>query len=209
MDTAPPGLLSWQPGTLSPQLNCQKFRKSSSRKHQWARQSKANNVGVTGRRAHLAKWCSQSERSLRDRVSVVPKRGTTDSLASNSSHSLSGCNGSGLSEVVRRKVHPCRHVCNAADNGALYSSADLSANGSYDSKGVSLLYFRRYQMDSQILSVSNTAWSLMQCTLHFICRPRREWVRSACRGTEFSIALVLVLEGDQIIFSKWKLVEGH
>nr|PNR33867.1 hypothetical protein PHYPA_023683 [Physcomitrium patens] len=135
MDTAPPGLLSWQPGTLSPQLNCQKFRKSSSRKHQWARQSKANNVGVTGRRAHLAKWCSQSERSLRDRVSVVPKRGTTDSLASNSSHSLSGCNGSGLSEVVRRKVHPCRHVCNAADNGALYSSADLSANGSYDSKG--------------------------------------------------------------------------
>jgi len=135
MGTAPPGLLLWQPRTLSPShLN---LRKPSSRKHQHSRHSKDNNVGVTVRRAYLANWCNQSQRRLRNKGNEEKsKEVATNFLASDTFNSPTTWKGSGFPELVHRKMHHHRYVCCAADNGALFSSADLSVNGAYDSKGV-------------------------------------------------------------------------
>lgn len=141
MGTAPPGLLSWQPRTLSPShLNYEKLRKPTFRKHQHSRHLKANNVGVTVRRAHLAKWCSQNQRKFRDREHGKSKEGTTNPLMWDLLHSPNRWKGSGLPELVHRKIQHHRYACSAADNGALFSS--VGVNGAYDSKGVSLLYSR-------------------------------------------------------------------
>ncbi|KAG0600639.1 hypothetical protein M758_11G049700 [Ceratodon purpureus] len=135
MGTAPPGLLSWQPRTLSPShLNYEKLRKSTAKKHQHSRHSKTNNVGVTTRRGHLAKWCSQSQRRFRDREYGKSKEGITSPLTLDPLNLPNRWKESGLPELVHRKVQHHRYVCCAADNGAVFSSADLGANGAYNSK---------------------------------------------------------------------------
>jgi hypothetical protein len=134
MGTAPLGLLSWQPRTLSPShLHSERLRKPSSRKHQHTR----HNPGVTVRRAHLAKWCSQSQRRFRDREHEKPENGITNPLISDPSNRWKS---SGLPELVHRKIQHHRYVCCAADNSALFSSADLGANGAYNSKGANQFY---------------------------------------------------------------------
>ena len=159
MGTAPPGLLSWQPRTLSPsQLHYEKLRKPTTRKHQHSRHSKANNVEVTVRRAHLAKWCSQSQRRFRDRENDKSKDGITNSLSLDPLNSPNRWKGSGLPELVHRKTQHHRYVCCAADNGALFSSTDLGCNGAYDSKGVSLSNSRCYVVNC-VCSVDNSSFN--------------------------------------------------
>lgn len=93
-------------------------------------------MGVTVRRAYLAKWRCQSQRKPRDRGFEKSEDETTTRLGSGALESLSPWRVSGLPELVHRKVHHHRYVCCAADSGAFFSSADLGTNGSYDSKGV-------------------------------------------------------------------------
>lgn len=141
MGTAPLGLLSWQHGTLSPSyLNYEEIRRSTSRKHQCTRHLKANHVEVSARKAHEARWYNQSQSRVRDKGFEKLKDGITDLLPINTINSLDRWNGKGLPELGRRKVHYHPSVRCAADSGALFSSADLGANGSYDfKKGTSLL----------------------------------------------------------------------
>lgn len=122
MGTAPPGLLSWQPRTLS-HSHLNHKRKQSSRKQQHL---KDINVG----RVYLAKWGNRSQRKLQDttRNDAVFTNPDTINLPSI-------WKGRGLPDLVHRKMHHHRYVCCAADNGALFSSADLSVNGAYDSRG--------------------------------------------------------------------------
>lgn len=122
MGTAPPGLLSWQPRTLSPSHLNHK-RKQSSRKQQHL---KDINVG----RVYLAKWGNQSQRKLQDTTGNDAVFTNPDTI-----NSPSIWKGRELPDFVHRKMHHHRYVCCAADNGALFSSADLSVNGAYDSKG--------------------------------------------------------------------------
>lgn len=135
MGTAPLGLLSWQHGTLSPSyLNYEEIRRSTSRKHQCTRHLKANHVEVSARKAHEARWYNQSQSRVRDKGFEKLKDGITDLLPINTINSLDRWNGKGLPELGRRKVHYHPSVRCAADSGALFSSADLGANGSYDFK---------------------------------------------------------------------------